>query len=163
MSRIIAMVLLASLGWVSAPALASEDCDFDQAYLAKRIEQIVAHVPGGSSDKNGRATWRLPSGEIVRVAYGGCVDLGVSIEVANARGVKLSTREAVERLLHVASMFWSERDSLDIAAVLADGGFSTTPKQEGGWLFEAPPNEEFPFGFTLEISDSKASIAWQSQ
>lgn len=163
MSRIIGMALLASLGWASTPALAGEDCDFDQAYLAKRIEQIAARVPGGSVDKDGRATWRLPSGEIVRVAYGGCVDLGTSIEVANVRNARLSTREATERLLHVVSRFWSEGDSRDIAAALADGRFSTTSKQEGGWLFEVPSNNEFPFGFTLEISGSKASVAWQSQ
>lgn len=161
MRCVIRVTLLALLNCASVPALASEDCDFDQAYLAKRMEQIAARVPGGSAE-GGRATWRLPSGEIVRVAYGGCVDLGASVEVTNARGVKLSTREATERLLHVVSRFWSERDSRNIAAAFAGGRFSTTRKEEGGWLVEAPANEEFPFGVTLEISDSKASVAWRS-
>lgn len=161
------LLLIATLmALVAAPArlLAGEECDFDQAHLARYLVDLAARNPGGMVDaKEGRVTWRLRDGGSVAVGHGGCVDLGTSIQLAFASARRPPTREAIRRLLAAVATYWSPRDAMQVAAVLAAGKFKARIGGDGTVEFEADrdPDSPFPFGFTVTLSAGEAAVSWQ--
>ncbi|MGO4775182.1 hypothetical protein AB4084_06650, partial [Lysobacter sp. 2RAB21] len=75
-----AALLMLALPLACFASDAASDCDFNQAYLAKRLQQAAARHGGAKLDPAERtATWRLRNGETVQVTHGGCVDLGTRV------------------------------------------------------------------------------------
>ena len=113
--------------------------------------------------KEASVSWRLDSGDVVEAGQGGCYDLGVGISITYAKG-RPATKIAVSQLLRVISEYWSERDSAEVASILAARKFATEVTAEGEIELIAAPVPKSPFfdGFSMVISRSQISISWQS-
>jgi hypothetical protein len=153
--------LVASLSMPMA-ALANDECDFDQAYLASKMKQVAVRVPGASLSDDGVASWRSSSGARIHVAHGGCVHIGTRVEIEFAPSEKPAIRGAVIRLLEAVSTYWSPMDSRRIASALARRDIVARYEEERElWLFETRADDAFPFGLMVTVSDSAASVNWQ--
>lgn len=164
MKNLLVIACMMALVAAPAPLLASEECDFDQAYLASKLLDLAARHRGGTVDARERhVVWQLLDGGSVVVAHGGCVDLGTSIRLTFAPGRRPATREAIGRLLAVVSQYWAPRDAKHIAAVLAAGKFEARVGGDGTVEFEADrdPDSPFAFGFTVTLSATNVAVFWQ--
>lgn len=140
-----------------------EDCSFDQAGIASDLEAIAARNPGGRMDlADRRVEWTLASGDRVRVARGGCYDLGVTISITFAAGHRPPKAIALERLLATVSTYWSARDAKAIAAELAAQGLQLESLANGDQQLEASSSAAFFQGFTILMSGDEISVSWMS-
>ena len=155
MTGILPLLLVAAL----APTQAhGEDCTFDQQGVAAELQRVASANPGFTPVPGMSAVeWREPSGATVRLAYGGCVDLGVQIRLDAAPGAPhpLSTRE----LLGAVARYWSGSTARAVEAELRAGRFTRT-SEGGATVIELGVGDAFPFGATLRIDARQASLAW---
>ena len=152
----LALILFAGIGQ------ADDGCDFDQRAIVSMIAASASKVPGGTLDKDQRKiAWVEPSGNRVSVWHAGCVDLGTAVTVSFPSSV--DTRTAVQSVLLAAGKYWSAREARDISSVLAARQATISFPAAGVIVLEAPSSETpgFPFGFTLRLTGTEASLSWQ--
>ncbi|MEH6416292.1 hypothetical protein [Pseudomonas sp. CGJS7] len=158
----VALMLLSPLACAAAePAL---ECDFDQAYLAKRLQQAASRNGGARLDAADKtATWRLRNGETVQVTHGGCVDLGTTVRLIYAKGRPAPSREAaVERIIGIAERYWSAADARRIEAAYRRGKPRERQIDPGKIeLSGALDPVGFSFEFYILLSGSEVELSWQ--
>jgi hypothetical protein len=103
-----AMTLVISMLAVPALAPAAGNCTFDQDTQRQKLAQVAALIPGGTLEQKGyEAHWRSPATGDTVLRFGGCADLGSSVERLTP-ATKPRTREEVIRVaLELAETFWS--------------------------------------------------------
>lgn len=158
------------IGQASAQSAAADDCTFDQQAQTQRLREAVARQRGGRLDADGNtATWRARNGDTVRVAYGGCADLGttVSLRYAMARRAP-SAKEAIGRLLAAIEIYWSPAEAAYVGKAIRAA--QDRPAQDPAAHGEAgtvvivgplEPGPGFSFGFELRLTPEQASVSWQ--
>jgi hypothetical protein len=100
--------LVVSLLLTPALAPAAGNCTFDQETQKQKLAQVAALIPGGTVEQKGfEAHWRSAASGDTVLRFGGCVDLGSSVE-RKTPATKPRTREEVIRVaLELAETFWS--------------------------------------------------------
>lgn len=162
--RLSAVLLVLALPLACFASDAASDCDFNQAYLAKRLQQAAARHGGAKLDSAERtATWRLRNGETVQVTHGGCVDLGTRVSLTYAKGAPAPTREAaIKRVLATVETYWTAADAQRLRAAIAHGGLREAEPRPGVIeISGALDPGGFSFEFHIERSASGVSISWQ--
>lgn len=146
------------------PAAAQDrDCDFDQAYLAQRMQQVAARH-GGRLDAGGTAVWALRNGETITVASGGCVHYGTTVSLIYAPGAPTPSREvAIERLLAAVSKYWQPGAARRLQAALRAGAFETRVLDDGNTeqVGALDPGAGFSFEYRLILGKREARIGWE--
>jgi len=164
MNRPILWMLSLAMLAVALPAGAQDSgCDFDQAYFAKRMQQVAARH-GGRLDATGAAIWKLRNGETVTVASGGCVHYGTTVSLVYAPGASEPSREvAIERLLAAVSKYWQPGAARRLQAALRAGGYETQTLEDGNveLVGKLDPGQEFSFEYRLIIGKREARISWE--
>ena len=158
------VVCILALTASSGSLLANAGCAFDQAYLARSLEDLAARNPGGLVNLgSNEVSWRLPNGQVVSVGHGGCVDLGTTVKLTFPGNAEPTTKEAVRLLLAAVSRYWSRQDSQNIASILANRKFKAHINAGGVVEIEADqdPDSPFFFGFTITLSGKEAAVSWQ--
>ncbi|MGH8081910.1 MAG: hypothetical protein ACREP7_15150 [Lysobacter sp.] len=159
-----AMALIAL--WSAAhPAWAQDsDCDFDQAALARRLQQAASRHGGAKLDPIEKtATWTLRNGETVQVAYGGCVDLGATVRLIYAKGRAAPARAAaIQRSIDSVARYWSDADARRLQAAYKRGGLREQEIRPGVTELSGSLDPGgFSFEFHIQQSASEVSISWQ--
>lgn len=153
----------AILAFASPAAARDSDCDFDQAYLAKRMQQVAARH-GGRLDASGNAVWMLSNGETVIVASGGCVHYGTTVSLIYAPGSAAPSREvAIERLLAAISKYWQPGAARRLQAALRAGVYETRTLDDGSaeQIGALDPGAGFSFEYRLILGEREARIGWE--
>lgn len=146
------------------PAAAQDrDCDFDQAYLAQRMQQVAARH-GGRLDAGGNAVWALRNGETITVASGGCVHYGTTVSLIYAPGAPTPSREiAIERLLAAVSKYWRPDAARRLQAALRAGAYETRTLDDGSTeqVGALDPGAGFSFEYRLLLGEREVRIGWE--
>ncbi|MGO1002191.1 hypothetical protein [Lysobacter sp. CA196] len=161
---VFAVPVLAML--VLAPPAGAHDveCDFDQDYLAKRMQQAAARHGGRLDAATGTAIWKLRNGETVTVASGGCVHYGSTVSLVYAPGATAPSREvAIERLLAAVSKYWQPAAARRLQAALRTGAYETQTLDDGSveLIGSLDPGPGFSFEYRLLLSKHEARISWE--
>lgn len=164
----VALALLVSFNGVAADSRLVADkpveCDFDQAYLAQRLQQAASRHGGAKLDAIEKtATWTLANGETVQLAYGGCIDLGTRVRLIHAKGRPAPTREiAVKRLIDTVARYWTAADARRIEVAYRRGHLQEREIRSGVTEISGPLDADgFSFEFRIEQSDGEISVSWQ--
>lgn len=139
------------------------ECDFDQDYLAKRMQQVAARH-GGRLDAAGTAIWKQRNGETVTVASGGCVHYGTTVSLAYAPGASAPSREvAIERLLAAVSKYWQPSAARRLQVALRAGGYETQTLDDGSveLVGSLDPGPGFSFEYRLILGKREVRISWE--
>lgn len=149
----------------ASPAVAQDsDCDFDQAYFAKRMQQIAARHGGRLDPATGTAIWKLRNGETVTVASGGCVHYGTTVSLVYAPDAPVPSREvAIERLFAAVSKYWQAGDARRLQALVQAGAYATKTLDDGSTelVGSLEPGESFSFEYRLILGKHEVRISWE--
>ncbi|ALN78337.1 hypothetical protein [Lysobacter antibioticus] len=164
MNRSIRWMLSLAMLAVALPAGAQDsDCDFDQAYFAKRMQQIAARH-GGRLDATGTAIWKLRNGETITVASGGCVHYGTTVSLVYAPGASAPSREvAIDRLFATVSKYWQPAAARRLQALVRTGAYQTRTLDDGSTelVGSLDPGQGFSFEYRLILGKHEVRISWE--
>ncbi|WP_031370627.1 hypothetical protein [Lysobacter antibioticus] len=150
---------------IALPAAAQDiECDFDQDYLAKRMQQIAARHGGRLDAATGTAIWKLRNGETVTVASGGCLHYGTTVSLVYAPGASAPSREvAIERLFAAVSKYWQPAAARRLQALVQAGAYATKTLDDGSieLVGSLDPGESFSFEYRLILGKHEVRISWE--
>lgn len=165
MKRLAPWLLCACVLLSASPAGAQDsDCDFDQAYFAKRMQQVAARHGGRLDAATGTAIWSLRNGETVTVASGGCVHYGTTVSLVYAPDAPAPSREvAIERLFAAVSKYWQPAAARRLQALVRAGVYATKTLDDGGieLVGSLEPGESFSFEYRLILGKHEVRISWE--
>lgn len=158
------MLWLAMLVIALSAGAQDTECDFDQEYLAKRMQQAAARHGGRLDPATGTAIWKQRNGEAVTVASGGCVHYGTTVSLAYAPGASAPAREvAIERLLAAVSKYWQPGAARRLQVALRAGGYETQTLDDGSveLVGSLDPGPGFSFEYRLILGKREVRISWE--
>jgi hypothetical protein len=164
-----AMLLRCTLFAALAFPVAAADCTFDQDAQRSMLAQVTKLVVGATMDlKAGEVNWRAPDGGKVVLRFGGCSDLGSSVERTNP-AAKARTREEISRVaIELAERFWmndilpTEAAARVLIDALRSGGIREE-QGEGTKFFHVNDPHSLQLFVAHEFADGidRVSIHWQ--
>lgn len=155
--KFIALLIPVAVAVSPVPVLAG-GCTFDQQGVASELHRIASRNPGFEPVTGEAAVeWHEASGSTVKVAYGGCVDLGAEILVqAPADSTR---RPSTEDLIVAIERYWSAPAAQAVRAAI-EAGQAIRTSEGDCTVIEVSPSDEFPFGATIRFEPQEASISW---
>jgi hypothetical protein len=138
----------------------ADGCTFDQQAVAAELQRVASRNPGGRPVSAETAVaWREPSGTVVKLSYGGCVDLGVELEVTDATETGAALEQSV---LAALGKYWSQPLATALENALREGNVQRTVVGETTTIeISQDPVESFPFEVTIILEPGRASVSWQ--
>lgn len=158
--KIMACAATALLAATPFLALAKDQCDFDQATVAKLLSEKAHSVPGSKKISPSKFLWTEASGRTVQISYGGCVHLGAEVSISKPAGSAAPLNQ--DDLIHAVAQYWSASDARSLAEALADGRGNTQVDGKVQVIEFGPDvSDAFPLGFTVSLAPNHVAMSWQ--
>lgn len=159
--KIIVCAATAILASMPFPATATDQCDFDQAVVARQLSAKAQKVPGSKRISSSRFLWTEAYGRTVQIAYGGCADLGAEVSVSMPVGSGAPLNQ--DDLVRAVARYWSATDAKSLEEALVGGrGDIRADGKVRVMEYGQEVSDAFPFGFTVSLAPDHVEVSWQA-